>query len=165
MATELVIKSWCDVCLAAGENTPGETLTIAAGVVPAFDVEVCPRHAKPLAEAVAVLAPLGRAPGKTVQPGARRPSRAAPGAATGKPDQKAGTGGTCPECQDGKAYRNRAALRTHVRNAHDKGLADIGLAEARFTCPECGGKFDAGQGLSAHTRLIHGIGTGAKQSA
>jgi predicted RNA-binding Zn-ribbon protein involved in translation (DUF1610 family) len=150
MAVELVLRNWCDVCLEAGENTEGETVSVAVGVVPAFDVEVCPRHAKPLAEAVTALAALGRRPGKTGQPGPTRASKGAAGTSSG-PSRV--TGGACPEC--GQATNSREALRSHLRREHDKSLADVGLAEARYVCPECGGKFDAGQGFAAHLRAIH----------
>lgn len=154
MAVELVLRNWCDVCLEAGENTPGETLTVAAGVVPAFDVELCPAHAKPLAEAVALLAPLGRAPGKTAQPGRVRASKGASGAA-GKAFRADGRreGGACPEC--GHVNNTREALRSHLRRQHDKSLSDVGLAPVAFTCPECGNTFDAGQGFAAHLRAMH----------
>jgi hypothetical protein len=161
VATELVINSWCDVCLEAARNRAGETLSVNVTGTPAFDVEVCKEHGAPLRDALAVLAALGRAPGKTVRPGATGPSKGNVGAARGKPDQQAGTGGTCPEC--GYSNGTRAGLRSHLRRKHDKSLADVGLSPARFTCEECGGKFDAGQGLSAHVRLIHRAR--AKQSA
>lgn len=149
MATELVIKSWCDVCLEAGRNRAGETLSVNVTGTPAFDVEVCTQHGAPLRDALAVLAALGRAPGKTVRPDATGPSKGDVGPST------------CPEC--GHGLNTRPALRAHLRKQHDKSLADVGLAPARYTCEECGGKFDAGQGLSAHVRLIHRAG--AKQSA
>jgi predicted RNA-binding Zn-ribbon protein involved in translation (DUF1610 family) len=150
MAVELVLRNWCDVCLEAGVQTPGETVSVDVTGTAAFDVETCPEHGAPLAAAIAVLAALGRRPGKTGQAGPVRASKATAGASSG-PSRV--TGGACPEC--GQATNSREALRSHLRREHDKSLADVGLAEARYTCPECGGKFDAGQGFSAHLRAIH----------
>lgn len=152
MATELVIRSWCDPCLDAGEHTPGETLTVAVGVVPAFDIEVCPRHAKPLAEAVADLAAHGRKVGTGVP---KTPGEASEhkGRADDAPGRYA-----CPVCADAGAVRvapSLSAVRQHLRDEHGKSLADVGLAEARHTCPECGSKYPNGQGLAAHIRVTH----------
>lgn len=155
MAQELVIKSWCDVCLEAGEHNPGETVRVAAGEVAPFEVEVCPRHAQPLAEAVASLAPLGRAPGKgapAATAGASKGgARGSYGPSARKGDHEGG--GECPAC--GTTYSSRNALRAHLRKEHDQSLADVGLSPARFKCPECKGKFDTGQGFASHVRTRH----------
>lgn len=145
MATELVIKSWCDPCLEAGEHTPGETLTVAAGVVPAFDIEVCPAHAKPLAEAVAFLAPHGRKVGTGMPktPGTKPTPRL---------DDTSGPV-TCPTCEYVSA--SLSAMRQHLRDEHKQSLADAGLAVARLTCDECGSAYPTGQGLAAHIRGTH----------
>lgn len=149
MAVELVLKNWCDPCLAADVHTPAETVNVPALFGPAFDVEVCDEHATALREAVEALRGLGRAPGRTAQPG---PVRASTGNV--RASDAPGTGGTCPEC--GRTYPTKAGIRGHLRTKHGKSLADVGLAEARFTCPECGGKFDAGPGYASHLRLVHG---------
>jgi hypothetical protein len=152
VATELRILSWCDVCLDEGENVPGETLTVAAGIVPAFDVELCPRHAKPLAEAVAALAPLGRPVGKGVPkvPATRAPARRQD--RTGEDNVNADA---CPEC--GRHYATRNALRGHLRTEHGQTLADAGLVPANFSCSVCGAKFAKANGLGVHLRT-HGAG-------
>lgn len=154
MATELVIKSWCDVCLEGGDNTPGETLTIAAGAVAPFDIELCPRHAKPLAEAVTALAPFGRAVGKGVPkvPNTERP----------RPDQVKDPQ-TCPAC--GRGYNSLAALRSHLRREHEKSLADVGLEPSTHKCPECQSAFGNGQGLASHIRGTHPEAWRAQRSA
>ena len=154
MATELRILSWCDVCLDAGEHVPGELLTIAAGVVPAFDVELCPRHAKPLAEAVAVLAPLGRPVGKGVPKVPVTPR--APSRERERVNAANANGDACPEC--GRHYATRNALRGHLRTEHGQTLADAGLVAANFSCPECGAKFAKANGLGVHLRT-HGTRT------
>jgi predicted RNA-binding Zn-ribbon protein involved in translation (DUF1610 family) len=152
VAIELVMRNWCDVCLEAGANTEGETVSVVVTGTPAFDVEACPEHAEALRTAVAALAAVGRRPAKGAQPGAAGPS--AGNVALPKADQRTGTGGTCPVC--GYTHNTRAALRTHIRKAHDQSLADVGLAPVKYTCPNCGSKFDGGQGFASHLRLIHG---------
>jgi predicted RNA-binding Zn-ribbon protein involved in translation (DUF1610 family) len=155
VAIELVLRNWCDVCLEAGTNTPGETVSVAVTGVPAFDVETCAEHGAPLAAAVEALRAYGRAPGKTGRPGPVRPSKGGPtvsSAPTGgrRPRAAEAEGGACPEC--GHVLHNRAAMRSHLRRNHGKSLADVGLAEARFTCPDCGSKFDHGTGYASHLR-------------
>jgi hypothetical protein len=170
VAIELVLKNWCDVCLLAGENTPGETLSVPSLFnASAFDVELCEAHAQPLRDALTAVAPVGRAPGKTGRPGPVSASKGAPRGSYAprdtRPNQQPGTGDACPEC--GNGYNTRAALRTHLRDGHGKSLADVGMEPARFTCDECGGKFGTGQGIASHVRLIHGgtWGGGAKRTA
>jgi len=157
MAVELVLRNWCDVCLDAGTNTPGETVSVVVTGTPAFDVEICPEHGAPLAAAVAALAALGRAPGKTGHPGRVRASKDTPDASSGRrrrTDDAPNSGGPCPSC-DHKPFTTRAALRAHLRDEHDQSLADVGLAPVRFTCPQCGSRFDSGQGYGSHLRLRH----------
>lgn len=152
MATELVIRAWCDVCLAAGENTPGQTMTVnvradvAGGPIPAYDVEACSEHAAALVAAVADLAAYGRGVGKGVPkvPDGKKPWEAR---------ETAPPPGVCPEC--GKAAVSLAAMRQHLRAHHGKSLADVGLIPARETCPECGSKYPNSQGLAAHFRMVH----------
>ena len=150
----MVIKSWCDLCLADGQNTPGETLTIAAGAVPAFDIELCPPHAKPLAEIVAALAPIGRKAGTGVPKTPTAPRRAAVATGDNKTsDYRDPAPGACPVC--GHASPSLGALRVHLRQTHGKSLADVGLAPANHSCPECGSGFPNRQGLAAHFRISH----------
>lgn len=144
MATELKILSWCDVCLAAGKDTPGDTMTVAVGVVAPFDVEVCPKHAEPMDAVLAALAPLGRPVGKGV------PKTPTPAPKTAPRARDALPGGTCPECS--RVYETRNALRGHLRADHGKTLADVGLVPANETCPECGAGFERKQSLGVHLR-------------
>lgn len=151
MATELRILSWCDACLEAGENTPGETVTVNVTGTPAFDVEVCPTHGGPLAAAIAALAPLGRGVGKGVP---RTPSSLSETASRpGRPDDTSGPV-DCPTC--GKRRPSLAAMREHLRLEHGgTSLADVGLAAANHACPDCGSKYPNRQGLAAHRRGAH----------
>jgi hypothetical protein len=149
VAIELVLKNWCDVCLEGDVHTPGETITVNVSGVAAFDVEACKEHAQPLADAVEVLAALGRAPGKTVRPG----PVGAPKGTSRSPKATDPAPGPCPEC--GHVSPAYGSLRYHVRRQHGKSMADVGMAEARFTCDVCGSGFPNGQGLAAHRRIGH----------
>lgn len=152
MATEIRIIAWCDVCLEGGKNTPGETLTVNVTGAPAFDVEVCPTHARGLLEAVAALSAVGRGVGKGVP---KTPTAAATsGKRVRKDDEPHPT--TCPDC--GTAFARLSSLRAHLRKEHNKSLADVGLEAANFVCPDCKSAFGNGQGFAAHRRLIHGAG-------
>jgi Zinc finger, C2H2 type len=155
MATELVIKSWCDTCLSADVHTPGETLTLPALFGrDAFEVEACKEHAQPLADALADLAAHGaRSPGKGTP---KVPTTTARRVRT----DDATEGGACPVC--GTQSTSLSALRYHLRRQHEKSLGDVGLAAANVVCPHCGSKFPGNTGLSAHVRSAHGR---AEQSA
>jgi len=111
-------------------------------------LELCPRHAKPLAELVAALAPLGRKPGT----GAPKTPTAATHTPRNRADERSGPV-DCPEC--GTHFKRLSGARNHLRDEHGKSLADVGLAEARHSCPVCGSKMSNGQGLAAHVRLVH----------
>ena len=146
MATELIIKAWCDVCLADDENTPGETITVPPLFGESgFDIELCNNHALSLRIPIAEYRPFGRAVGK----GAPR----TPGRENKSADYRHPSPGTCPEC--GHASPSMGAMRAHLLNNHGKSLADVGLAAAREACPECGSKFPNKQGLAAHFRISH----------
>lgn len=146
MARELVIRSLCDVCLAADKETPGDTYTIAvaiegeAGSPRPFVVELCGEHGSGLANAVSALVSLGRAPdaGKAPKPRAAR---------------TAGDPVVCPAC--GHAALNSSTLRQHVRKEHDTSLAGVGFYPANFKCDDCGEPFPNRQGLAAHARTAH----------
>lgn len=148
MATELLIRAWCDQCLEASTNTEGDTLTVNVTGTPAFDVEACEHHAAPLREAVATLAAYGRGVGKGVP---KVPTSAPAKGRTA--DYVHAPPGACPEC--GHASPSLGSLRVHLRQSHKKSLADVGLAPANFTCEECGSGFPNRQGLAAHFRISH----------
>lgn len=148
------------MCLASDTNTPGETITVNVSGVPAFDVELCPEHGAALSAAVAALAPLGRGVGKGVPKvptsagKARQPAQPAqPEPARRQRADEMRVNAPCPEC--GHVTPTLAAMRGHLYEKHGKSLADVGLAPAKKTCPECGSKFSNGQGLAAHVRIAH----------
>lgn len=162
MATELVIKSWCDPCLSGDINTPGETLNVPALFgEPAFDIEVCTEHGKRIREAIEALRTYGRAAGtgRPKVPTTTTNARRTPGGRVQRGDDVTGPV-ACPVC--GHSAPSLSAVRGHLRDHHQKSLADVGLAENKMQCPECGSGFPNGQGLAAHIRVTH---PGAAQKA
>lgn len=145
MAQAIEIRFWCDPCLEDDRHTVGETITVPALFgEPAFELEACTEHTMALRTVVDDLRRFGRKP------------EAAPG--TGKrvrPDDAPALH-KCPV--DGETHSSLAALRSHLRTVHDKGLSDVGLADRIFKCSECpedSGWFSRGQGFSAHRRSMH----------
>lgn len=160
MTTELRILAWCDRCLEAGQDTPGETVTVNVTGTAPFDVEVCPEHGAPLAAAIAALARLGRGVGKGVPKTPSRPASATPSPSASKPSRTR-PGGACPDCT--YTAPSEGALRAHLRDVHDKSLADAGVGPGGFKCRECGSEFGRAQGLGVHMTRRHP--DAAKQSA
>ena len=149
MAQAIEIHLWCDVCLESGKHISGTTITVPPILTTgAFEAEVCEAHAQPLADALAKLAALGRKP-EGAAPERTRATR------KGRPDD-APAPNTCPLC--GSTNPSLAALRSHLRDEHDKGLSDVGLAARNLKCSECppdSGWFARGQGFAAHRRSLH----------
>lgn len=145
MAQAIEIRLWCDRCLDGDERVEGATLVVPALFgEPAFELEACVEHAEPLRAAVALLRPYGRKPEGKVPTVRRR-----------RPDDTPAAN-TCPICPH--VSPSLSALRSHLRDQHDKGLADVGLADRNYkcsVCPEDSGWFDKGQGFSAHIRAFH----------
>lgn len=147
MAQAVEIRLWCDGCLEHDEHTPGETITVPALFgQPAFELEACGVHAKALRDAVEEMRPWGRSPEKT-------PKAVPSSSGRTRPDQKHTGPMSCPVCGESRA--SLAALRSHLRDIHEKSLADVGLARVVFVCSTCGGGFEHGQGFSAHRRATH----------
>lgn len=150
MATELVIKSWCDVCLSAGKNVEGDTYRVDVRIMgeaespKPFVVELCGEHGSEIANAVLALVRHGRAPDKVTP--------AAPARRVGRADDNSGVV-NCPAC--GESANNVSALRGHVRREHDTSLAGVGFYPSNFTCDTCGDGFPNRQGLAAHRRVPH----------
>lgn len=145
MAQAIEIRLWCDVCLAADEHTEGETITVGPMFGgPAFELEACDEHVMALGAAVGELRRFGRKPESTAHVGKRTRTDDAPAA------------NACPIC--GEVKTSLASLRSHLRDEHDRSLADVGLARRVFKCSECppdAGFFERGQGFSAHRRSLH----------
>lgn len=157
MAREVIVKTWCDVCLDADENEEGRELPpLLLPELPgnkARVVALCDVHEKQLYTPLVDL---------LLEHGQMVDEEGNPTGPRGKYG-KAGGGMTCPEC--GHQSPNRGALSSHTKNMHGKALAEL-LGEGTYTCPECGQKCAKPQGLAAHRRAAHGIvGASAEERA
>jgi rubredoxin len=139
MAQELIVSTWCDACLAEGERTEGEPVSVALGRSVALILDLCERHRKELVDPLAeTLAEHGRRPdGKPV----KRARAAAPVEGTGSERP------SCPVC--GASPSTFGAMSGHLRRMHGTTVT-----EAYGTvCPVCGS--DHGHGT--HIARMHQI--------
>jgi uncharacterized C2H2 Zn-finger protein len=143
MARELVIQSWCDVCLAADTKTAVTVSEVVRlGTAAAVQLDLCADHAAPVV-AVRELLTYGTPPDDTPPPAARDD--------------------TCPIC--GRNYLNRGSLTAHVRQVHHTTMSAVrGKPAAAVTCPVCGRTFAANQGLASHVGSSHGTTLAARGS-
>lgn len=163
-----VIATLCDECLAAGDETPGETweITLAApGARPApYALDACERHGKGLRDMLAALAEHGRRTDRkqplpiTVDatPG-KAASAASKGPRGGVRPVAGPQGHVCPVC--GHTTPSEGGLRTHVQHAHGMTLGEA-TGEHTTPCPSkgCPRKTSgAVQGVMAHLRTAHGL--------
>lgn len=133
MAQDIIIRTWCDPCLADDEHNEGKPYPLANGYV----VDVCDVHRKPLDEIAAH---------------ARRDT-----SATG-----AGTGYTCPDCgkvyQSERGVRkHRSQQHAGSMGEDDEPAALFGGAPIPPPCSECGRTFGSNQGLAMHRYRAHGL--------
>lgn len=103
MADEVVIQTWCDICLVEEAKTLGEPYRINGS-----RVDLCTDHAGPITTALGLVEKYGwidKSPAQAAKAPAQalEASRAAPGMAR------------CPDC--GKSYKAHG-LALHRRRAH-----------------------------------------------
>lgn len=165
MASEVILKKWCDPCLAKGMHVEAETITGSVGRF-ARDVDVCPDCAEVPNAFRQWLDQYGVKPGSDHEKPPTPKTAAAASASSGS--GKSAKPAICYECHPPKEAKSRAALRTHVRATH--GLT-IGVMERNaeaaglipknkrrkpaVPCPKCEREFDAPQGLANHLKAIH----------
>lgn len=151
------IVTYCDIHLSwePEENVPARTYEFATrepgGRFEFVSVDLCPDCAKPVTDALAQLAELGRPfnPGNAGVP--------VPAAPKPKPADT-GTGMKCPVC--GNHYQNRGSLRSHLNNVHGVRIGDVKpgmIPKTDNPCPECDFVAENRQGLAAHARSVHGL--------
>lgn len=143
------IVTECDECMALGETRPASTVGVRALSIE-VEVDLCDVHVKPLADLLARLVEVGRAPG----------------AATGS--------AVCPRC--GRRFATHQALGRHAIAAHGKSVRELRgqsprksrkqtSVEGGIPCPECGREFGKPQGLAVHRRRIHGVSGSSTSTA
>lgn len=153
MAREILVKLWCDPCLAQDERVEGRELPPLllpelTGRRPRV-LTLCERHEK---EVYTPIVELLEEHGQPVNEEGV-PSSSGTLAPSLQPVN-------CPEC--GHTSPNRAALAGHARKRHDKTLGEVLGEETPYKCPECeaeGRTYASGraQGLAAHRRQVHHV--------
>jgi len=142
MATELVVRTLCDVCQGEGQDTDG-AMTYRLGLNPPnetrwgwTEVDLCPDHAVGLTDLSVFLSKYGRA----FQPEDPKASVAAQAR-------------ICPQC--GKTYKTQDSLGKHLKSQHSE--APGSGSSGPFVCDVdgCGRSFPKAQGLSMHQRRTH----------
>lgn len=128
MAQDIIIRTWCDVCLEQGDtHTEGVTTPLGDGL----EIDLCEPHRKPITD----MLPLARQ---------REPKR------QNKP------GYECPTC--GKVLQTERGFRKHRTQQHgDDGGPGTLFGVEGTDCPDCGRTFDTRQGVSMHRFRVHGI--------
>lgn len=164
MAREVIVRTWCDPCLAndvqeEGTELPPLTLPGLTGNKRRV-LALCDVHRKevyqPLLE---LLEEHGQMVDDEGNPSGPRGPYKTRGASQGNSTQGSLT---CPAEGCDHTSPNRSALSSHVRNMHDTTLSVLQGLDTPFECPECGLKSARPQGIAAHRRKVHGIlGTSA----
>lgn len=153
MAQELVVNTWCDICLAAdGTREEGHPTPNIGGRM----LDVCKRHdeelVRPLVEAIEAHGRRIDAPPKRSGDAQRQASHRA---ATREPAIHADASPQdyapqCPRC--GHQTATSAAMSAHLKAHHGLSMADAyGLA-----CPVCGVEFGS-SGIGMHLVKGHGL--------
>jgi uncharacterized C2H2 Zn-finger protein len=177
MARQVIVKTWCDPCLDADQETEGTELPpLKLPELPgrARVLALCEVHRKEVYEPlVDMLRELGQTvDGEGNPAGARGPLKKTPMEPAGAPAAEARVGivdgkvkvtaaedgrVVCPTCS--KSLKTRTSLQAHVRHVHDTTLAVLEGRDSTdgFTCPECGQVCLNAQGLGAHRSRIHGV--------
>jgi hypothetical protein len=155
VAREVIVRTWCDVCLDNDQETDATELAPlllpeVGGTKPRV-VALCEVHLK---EVYQPLVDVLRDHGQIVD---EEGNPSGPRGKYGK--AKPGDPGSwnCPAEGCEHVSPNRAAISSHVRNMHNTTLAVLLGQATPYECPECGLKSARPQGLAAHRRTVHGI--------
>lgn len=159
MAREVIVRTWCDPCLA--EDVQEDGVELAPLLLPELGgtkprvVALCEVHRKELYQPLLdLLEEHGQMVDEEGNPSGPR------GKYTRAKDVPNPLG--CPAEGCSHESPNRSALSSHVRNMHDTTLSVLLGEETPYECPECGLKSARPQGIAAHRRKVHGVlGTSA----
>lgn len=164
MAREVIVMTWCDVCLA--EDVQEDATELPPLLIPELGTKprtmaLCEVHLKEVYEPlVSLLREHGQmvdADGNHTGPRGKYKKAGKSTAAPAASSPAAADEDGCPV--DGCDYvaPNRSSLRSHVRRRHDVTLSELLGEEQPYECPECGLKSSRPQGLAAHRRKVHGV--------
>lgn len=137
MATELIRKAWCDVCLAESKQVDAVWSKVVKIDRETREIDLCREHTDQL------VLPLSRALWNV--------GRAAV-------DDTASGRALCPVC--GASFSKRSGLKTHMTRDHPTAAMPSPPPHDRpnqdlKVCPVCSGTARGGTGLSAHMRFRH----------
>jgi ssDNA-binding Zn-finger/Zn-ribbon topoisomerase 1 len=148
VAKELVIRAWCDVCLADDDKNVPSVLTVTMAVdALTKELDLCPEHAPAAEEVRAFLELYGAVPDT---PGLKRDSRYSTnrGANTGvtMPDghrvsSDSPPARTCPECQ--VELVTRSAMLQHLKLKHDLTWSEVLMRAGVRSEPHQGAPYGA----------------------
>lgn len=150
MAREVIVSTWCDVCLAEDERVDARELSITVTEVSGKPkprvLALCPAHeaelVTPLLELLEEHGQLVDTEGNPITP------------AKAKSADKGPKAMSCPVCSH--VSPNRTALASHTKSMHGKTLAELEGKPRPWVCPDCGYGSPKRQGLAAHRRSAHG---------
>jgi hypothetical protein len=160
VAREVIVRTWCDPCLAEDRQEDGVELAPLLlpelGGTKARVVALCEVHRKELYQPLLdLLEEHGQMVDEEGNPSG--PRGAYKKRALASPEAL-----SCPAEGCDHISPNRSALSSHVRNMHGTTLSALNGEPTPYECPECGLKSARPQGIAAHRRKVHGvIGTSA----
>lgn len=166
MAREVMIHTWCDVCIA--QDVDGDTRRVPSVASheltldgKSWTLDLCETHEaayyKPFAALVADVGATGpAAPAKAARTAPKASDGAPKARATHRRAQDSGKalpiGVVCPLENCGQPYYGRSlgALQQHMRTIHNIGMEAFGQ-----DCPVCGNEYPAPQAMASHVRAAH----------
>lgn len=153
MAQELVINTWCDVCMGdGGRKEIGESHQVALqGHAPRV-IDLCERHAKTLVGLLdEALGLYGRRPdGVPKRPYTKRATTQPAEGTTPSPRVPVQGGAQCLVC--GHQAPTSSALGQHIKQAHGLSMTQMFGA----ACPLCGTELSA-TGMGMHLTKAHDV--------
>lgn len=150
MAREVIVRTWCDPCLAEDRHTEAEELPPLAltGRKPRV-VALCEVHRKELFDPLAqLLADHGQPVDESTS--SLRIPKSSP---TAKPSTSGSSELKCPGCE--YIAPNRSSLQSHARAQHNTTLAELAGEPTPFECDVCHQKFSTNAGRGVHRTRSH----------
>lgn len=147
MAREILIKTWCDVCMKDNDHTEPRRIEaefsgdVTVGTA-SRHIDLCSQHEQMIiGDLVEQLqrfgSPVGAGSGQTDSDGRH----------------------SCPIQGCTKVYSHRNSLAGHLRKVHGQSISDYVDDDDRYSCsvPGCDSVATSSQGRAAHERIRHGI--------
>lgn len=152
MARELLVRTWCDVCMSDDVRAAAERVTVALDSLGmrATSVDLCDDHRKQLVDPlVAALTEHGASPEDERPRQPRQQLRRSRAAVEADPSAV-----TCP--LDGHKAPTANAMHKHCLAIHQQSWDDV-KGTSTLWCPQCGLGWERNRGLSMHLRSAHNV--------